>query len=693
MAIQSPRLRRSKKRTVNLVIDDFDGGTNTLIDEARQSPQMAMESVNMMLDQDGVWTTRWGTGYYGVAVSGESYIHAIAQYLASDGTNELIAVGGTSGLVYKSTDDGASWSPIGGVGGDPFELLTEDGDTLITEDGDTLTTETGQVFDTTLGGKVYSIQIKDQLYLSNGYDSLVRYDGTELLGYTALTTPTNVALSEGAGLTSPGSYTVYYRITALNEVGETVGSAETSISVDITRDQWAATDEYIDISWDAVSGASRYQVYYGDESGYSNLLITGSITTNSYRDDGTAGVNSYREVPLDNTTSAPVFGPMELSGNRLWATGDPSNEYRTYYSGTGGNMGVFSEYYGGGYFDIEKGGRDKPQRVVHYRTGKGDSAATVLTSNPEGAGSIWQVAFSSLTVGSTAIVVPEVYKIVGSIGTNAPSSVVDAKDNIYFANKKGVFALKSKAQLFNVLSTEEQSVNIRPSYRNLYSGKYEDIVGHYFEGKVFFSCSYGGTRNDRIFYYDLERNAWVWYWSIGVEQFMEYTDSNGDTHLLGINKAENQIWEFSENYDSDLGTAFNTSYISPLLPVDRKDKTQFAKFDNALVELGRPVGTVTFEILGLQKNKSFASLASRTVTDSVSQVDFANDLYGDISYSDDPLTPETFSQPSVKKRLKVRKTINAIQYKVNSTSKAQYSILHLQAKGKLVNTNIPSNWN
>ena len=57
--------RRKKAKDVQITIDDFKGGSNSLVEEARMDTKFAKEIVNMMQVQDGLWKTRWGTVYFG----------------------------------------------------------------------------------------------------------------------------------------------------------------------------------------------------------------------------------------------------------------------------------------------------------------------------------------------------------------------------------------------------------------------------------------------------------------------------------------------------------------------------------------------------------------------------------------------------------------------------------------------------
>jgi hypothetical protein len=650
-------IQTNKRNLTLLKIDNFSGGTNNLVDEARLNPKYASNNLNMIQVQDGLWKTRWGFNYYGQEIAGEDTLDGASEYIKSDGTRELIAVGGTTGKVWRSTD-GGSWEEVLGA------TYTPD-------------------------NPAFFLQISGYLYITNGVDDLAYYDGIELNTYTALAEPTNLVLTKGAGLAT-GNYNNCYQVTAVNDVGETAGSTEQIITTDTERTTWVATDnEYITLDWTAVANANRYNIYYDDESGYETYL--GTTTTNTFRDDGSGTPADSIEVPDDNTTTAPKFKTLELSGNKIWGTNDPDNQYRVYASGAGQYLGYFSPFYGGFWVDLELGGRDKPIKVVHYRTGKGDPIATVLCSSPEGLGSIWQIEANSITVGDTTFIVPITYKVVGSIGSNAPKGVVKARDTIFFPNKRGIFALQNKQQMFNVLSTDELSQNIRSSYRSLAGSKINDICGYYYDGKVFFSAAESST-NDAIFIHDLERKNWNYKWDKGVKDFLEYTDSGDNSHLLCIPTNGGRLWEISENFLGDFGGSFYQFYLSPLMPIS-KDKTDMLKHVESLVELGRPRGTITFEILGIGKNSLVASIGTVSITSFGSNSGVGVDLASNFLASDTSGVPSVYTQSTTKKAIKKRKKIYNLQYKVSSNyGDTDYTILSLQTKGRVLKQRTPSGW-
>ena len=151
---------------------------------------------------------------------------------------------------------------------------------------------------------------------------------------------------------------------------------------------------------------------------------------------------------------------MTISGNRIWATNDPDNRYTVYWSGTGQDMGKFSDFYGGGWIRLEAGGRETPVSVKHYQSGSGEGIATVLCKTPDGRGAVWQIDIGTTTVGDYSFPTPSADKVVGSWGTESIDGVVATDNNIGFPNRKGWFFLGPQQNYYGILRTEEKSSNI-----------------------------------------------------------------------------------------------------------------------------------------------------------------------------------------------------------------------------------------
>jgi len=641
----------SGQRRIQQEIKNFSGGVNRLLEEARIGFNEAKEATNLIQVQDGLWKPRWGSAYYGSALPANC--DGSKEFVKTDGTTELVAVAG--GKAYKSSD-GGSWTEI-----------------------------TGATF--TSGIQCFFMQISGYLYITNGTDNLARYNGSVLSTYNSILAPTGLAGAR-TGL-SDGTVSEYAEVTAVNEIGETVGSTEAILTINKPRDQWT-TGEKITWTWNTVSGASSYQIYISEVSGNETLLA--SATNPSYIDDGTVAINPYVEPPLSNTTAAPKFKAMEVSGNRIWGTNDPDSPFTVYFSGTGQDMGKFSDFYGGGWVNLERGGRETPKAVKHYQSGTGDGRATILCSTPEGKGAVWQISIASATVGDYSFSVPTAIKVVGSSGTDSQLSVVADNNNIWFFNRRGFFTLGPEKNYYGLLRTNELSSRIRPYVRGLVGSKIDTVCGYFYDAKIFFSVPTSSTGNNRIIYYDTERMNWVVDWSVGAKQFLEYTDSSKNTHFLYVPVGGDRLVELSEDIQGDFGVAFNTTYISGRWPLSKLWK-DFIKLKKVYIKLGNPRGSINFEVAGSTKSGGFTSIGSSTITPQYSMTGMGYDLMGGIQMGDSSGFPTTFSDSSDPRYIKINKKLRDIQIRLTTNSlDADYTLQSFIFDGLQLNTNPPSSW-
>ena len=649
-------LRGSRKRTgkLSLKIDSSKGGTNRLLDEARISNNEVVNALNLIQVQDGLYQPRWGTQYFGADYGANP--DGSTEFLKSDQTTELITVAG--GKVYKSTDGGS------------------------------ITEITGATF--TAGLPAFFMQIAGYLYIANGVDPLARYNGTTMTTYTEIDEPTGLTGTATSSIAAVSGVTLYGIVTALNSVGETKGSTVASVKVSKIRDQWIATTDKVTWSWTAVSGADRYQLYIADTEGYEELLT--SVTETSFIDDGTVATNPYISVPLDNTTAAPKFKSMVVSGNRIWATNNPNSPYTVYFSGTGQYMGVFSDFYGGGWINLEKGGRETPIKVVHYQSGQGEGRATVLCKTPEGRGAVWQLSISTATVGETSFALPSAMKIVGSSGTESINGTISTNNDIMFPNRRGWYNLGPQQQFYGLLRTNELSVKIRPYWNSLIGAKLDGICAYFKDAKVFISVPTINSGNNRILVFDTEKNNWTIDWSIGAKQFFEYTDSTGKTKLLYVPMSGNKLIELSENIAGDLGSAFETAFETGRISLSKEWK-DFVKVQRVYIKLGNPKGTINLECSGSQKSKGFSTVASKQIVPTSSQTGMGFDLMGDVLMGDTEGIPDSYSDSADIRYLKVNKKVRDIKIKVTSNSYDTDYVIHgFIITGKPVSTRSPNTW-
>src|SRR3989338_2368084 len=102
----------------------------------------------------------------------------------------------------------------------------------------------------------------------------------------------------GANLT--GNATYFYKITAINAVGETTeGKIPTVLEAQVTE---SASPVPVLLSWETVKGATGYKIYKSTTSGQEKFLASVSgEATSVYTDDGNTAVNGALSVPAANT--------------------------------------------------------------------------------------------------------------------------------------------------------------------------------------------------------------------------------------------------------------------------------------------------------------------------------------------------------------------------------------------------------
>lgn len=644
---------RTKREEFSFSVDDFNGGSNVLFSQARLNKNECYEALNLILAEDGVLKPRWGTQAWTTA-TWTARPDGFVEYRKANGTRELIVVG--DGKVWRVSDSG------------------------------TKTEITGATF--TSGEPCYFLQygVDDSsnplLYIGNGTDPLARYDGTDLDTYTGLSTPTwDGTPIARTGLTA-GSYTYYYKVTAVNEVGETEASTEESITANLERDDWDESN-YVTLGWADVTGAKKYVIYMADTSGFEVKLA--ETTASTYVDDGTDIANPYIEWPHEDSTTGPKLTKMCISGNRIWGI-DPNNEYRVYFSGTGVNKGNFAPAYGGGYIDIQLGSRETVSDINDYQ-----AKAHVFMDTAEGRGATWDIQLTALDVGGTTVTVPVPSKLIGSVGSPAPRASCLVENDIFFLNKYGVNILGNEPGILGVLRTNELSAKVRPFIRNsIDAASISKSCAYYYEAKYFLSVPTSEGYPDRTLVFDRERGAWIKDWSIGVSQWGEYTDSDGITHLLGI--SDTNLIEFSENFQGDSGTAFPWRYTSPLFPVN-KDWMNFARVKRAYVRLRNAKGAIDFSFSGTGKNQSFRSLKTGTITSEASQTGMGWDLMGTFRIGTSSGTATTFQEDNLIKYLTVNKLLRDMQFTLSGDGlNDTATIIGIAAEGYFVRTSRPADW-
>lgn len=646
-------------------LQNFKRGVITLINESRLPKNALKEAKNIYLAEDGQPQTRPGVAWYGTAMPNGAPIDGFDFYDAI-GVVHLVAVAG--GNVYRSTDDGATWTLC--TGGN-----------------------------TTPGVWTNMNQNRSFLYLTNGTDKMLRYDGTTTLQvYTSLSTPSAPTLAKtGLGATT---YKYYYKVSQVNSVGFTDASPASNIQVSKQRSSsnWDASN-YVSISGTVSTSATRVDVYLSEDGlayYYLGSAVVDSGTGNYvFQDDGSASVVPSTTAPTDNTTEGIMVGELSNIGNRQFGVRDPGNPYRVWFSGDGDWSGIFSGAYNGGYLEFQLGGRLKPIKAVDYRTGKGDSIATVFMDSADGLGGIIQMSLDTSTIDQYTVIVPSAYLLPGSRGTSAPRSVVNVLNDYFFYNTQAFYNLGSRAQLLNILSTDEASANIRPNVQGIDRAGEEHIAAAYFQANILFSVPISSTVNNYTMVYNTEMKAWLpEAFTIGFKRFMTYTDTGKAQRLLAIRPGDTRLSEINQSIAGDYGVAFDTSLTTGLVQTTG-DVFEFQFTEEGEFELANASGTINVELLGIDRSKGFHSIKTVTFNTDVSVTNAGWDTFPWDSkpWDDTSDSPSVSSEPSLKRYFPAQAELNAVQWHIFTNSlEAQYILRTLQTWGTPTQAGHPSKW-
>jgi hypothetical protein len=643
-----------------LTLDSWKRGVITLLDKSKLPKDALEEADNLFLVEDGQPTLRPGVDWYGVAMPNGLEVDGF-DYFDFAGAIHLLAVAG--GTIYRSTDDGANWTPCTGA-------------TL------------------TVGKAVSMNQSGAFMYFTTGSDAIVRYDGTTVLStYVALSTPSAPTVAE-TGLTGTG-YNYYYKVSAVNTVGfSAASSASPVVQASLARDTWDSTTNFAVITVPAFQPTqTRADIYISENDIDYYYLASTSVSGATFKDDGTAIPVTATLAPTGNTSQGPKVAELTNVGSRMFGVRDADNRYRIWFSGAGNFAGSFSSAYDGGYLDWQEGGKFYPIHCEDYRDGKGTPLATIWCDSADGQGCILQMSLDTLTIGDISITVPSAYKLPGSRGTPSPGSVVNVLNDYMFYNSQAFYNLGSRAQFLNLLSTDEASANIRPSVKRITTATESMIASVYFDAKVYFSVGYGSSVPNATAIYDTERKAWLpKAFTIGFKKFLRYTDTGGTHRLLAIKPGDNRLSEVSSGIKGDYGVPFATSLLTGLYATS-KNRFGFQWMEDAEIEFSNPQGTISIELIGIERKKGFRTTNSETIQSSISTTGWDSYMWDERLWDDTSDAEETFSESSTKKYFRINKELNAIQWGIRTSDiDSDYVLRTLQAWGTDTLGGKPRDW-
>jgi len=647
VVLSKRRSSRKARRAINIHQKGFPKGYISTIDNSRRPQDSLSDLTNIEVVQDNVLRPRPPLVRYGTQPALPVIGRGQIKY---EGTRSLLWMlndGGT-GKLYKQAD------------GNTFNLI-------------------GGSYDDEAWAS--NVQSRGRAYIFNGVDNLSYVDLSDdsVHTYTALSTPTisSVTKTGMAGTT----FTHYYRVSANNEVGESIASAASSATSGKVRDAWIENTDYNTIAWSSVTGATSYTIYYGDSADTLNELYTvaGNGTT-SFIDYGTLAVNPFKLAPDGNSTEGAIFTWMYVDTKNSQIFGI-SSDNKLYYSAPG--TGDFSPYNGGGYVGIDEDGDTQLNYVDGFRNGKGDPVITVSARGAAGKGKLYHVTFETLTVGDQTIVYPNVYEANGQSGTYAPRATVKERDALWYFTGQDVKSTGTSQNIVNILTTNSVSQVIEPDMERISIEHLNKAVGVAYRDKIYFAVPVGSSENSEIWYIDLSRrNLWVLRWTVAAKDLWLYEDNAGSTHFCAI--VDNVVLEFTRaggqtHHDDDVAWRSRVAFQSLVWD---EDGIILGKIRRQYYKLLFPKGTITANATGLTRRGVQTAAGSDTFTVTTSPTGYDEWTYDAFQYDEDPGEVNSYGKSIAVLEVKPKGLLAQLDWEVvGNTIGTDYILSAVNTKG------------
>lgn len=650
--------KRPSKPEVNEVFHNWSAGYMSYTEAIRARKNALLDMTNCDLYADGIPGVRWGTVKFGAQPLGVvcgmgTYTNTIAPLVKP--VRHMISaqnVGGV-GKLYSSKD-GGPWTLIGGN----YDISK----------WSTFT------------------QSNNRVYVSNRSNEMSFYNiaTNAIVTYSSIPTP-GVPTVTATGLS--GSVVTYrIRVSANNEVGETKASIAALVTVGEYRDSWDPNSQSISIEVPPVPGASSYNFYIGTVAGDENFLgnmpqpSSGNV---KFLDNNRASINPFKKAPEGDSTAGPVLGTLADSNGQLFGTDDANNPYRYWYSGSGSKSGSFSPFDGGGWVDVNLGGKSVPVSVRAFRDGQGQSAMTILTKGAAGAGELYHQTFADQTIGDYTITYPLIKQANGQAGTYSAMAVVEANNSLYYPTGTTFTSTGTKPQMVNILVSGSIADTISKDLKLLSLDALHKSVGLFHRNRIFWAVPVGSSENNEIWIYDVGLGgAWILRWTIPCTYMWLYEDSAGLTHHCIL--SNNKILEFSETALDDDGVPFSSRLTLPTVTFDESGQ-QMASVETMRTLFIRPQGSINMNIYGLSEgNETTQTIASRAISAIVDPTGWGATEWGMEEFSYELPASSSQSKAQVPVNEEIGEILSQLSLDITTTGSTRYLLHSVQVQGKII---------
>lgn len=647
--LQEPDYKPPK--TLQLDWNDFKGGLNTLLRQTEIKDNELAQADNLKLVGKGVPTKREGSADYFLTApsvaTGSQRVRGLKGVLfasGASGVNEIIALSDWGVLVKKN---GASYTNILGASWSS-------------------------------GYNAEMVQVYNKVYITNGIDTLRKYDGASVYGFTQISKPTGVQVTNLSGVS--GTFTRSFRISAFNNVGETIASDAVLIS-NTPQDLINTT---LRVTWTTSSPASAVAGYgiYGVDQGDERFLTSVDSSTLRYDYQGVPDPSNLVFPSAADTTSGPVAKYIISHKDKLVMGNIQGFPSRITWSGGGVNVDKFNWQFGGGYIDIDKDAGDSVKGLIEFQ----DSIIVFKER------SIWSV---TLAV-SGDIVVPTVKMIMRGVGCVSHRTIKYVENDVFFLSRRGVYTLGNEANYLNVLRTNELSARIRPIFDTLTSSQLEQACAVYQANKYRLSFpATSANKNTKEIIYDRERLAWMGpnTYPATPAIYEVYYDGGNRENLVWGDADDNMVTEFSSGYSNDKGVKIQTRLLSKKTAFN--NAFRFKQVKNLYSNWRNVAGTPFVNIILETRDGAVGSAQSFSIAASGSGVGWGFDKWGTFKWGNTLGMGSSAGSNDLAKRTRINKVGRTVQVEVTTTGNNDtYELLAFQLQAQELGEGIiPSSWN
>jgi len=636
-----------------LVVDwnTWRGGLNTLLRQTEIKDDELAQADNLILVGRGVPTKRPGSDNY--FLTGSSVATGAQQVRGLKSVNFASGVTGVAELLAL-TDEG---------------LLTK-------KSGASYTIIPGASY--VSGYNAEMVQIFNSVYVVNGVDTLTKYNGVSIAQFVQISKPTTVRATNLSGVS--GTFTKSFRVSAFNDVGETLASD----AVLISNTPQDLADTTIRLSWTTSSPASEVAGYaiYGVEQGDERLITTTDSTSLTFDYKGIPDPSELVFTPEADTTEGPVARHIITYKDKLVVGNVVGFPSRVQWSGGGVNIDKFNWRYGGGYIDIDRDSGDKITGLIEFQ-----EKVVVFKER-----SIWEMTLAS----SDGIVIPTVKLVIRGIGTVSSRTIRHVENDVFFLTRRGVYSLGNEANyLANVLRTNEISAKVRPSFDSLTPSQLQNATSIYHDNKYRIAFPTGSSaKNSAEIIYDRERLAWM-----GKNTYPAYPsiyevhyDTDNSERLVWGDADDNYVTEMSDGYSNDKGVKIQTTLLTKKSSFDGIFKFKQVKsvYTNWRNVFGSPFVNVILET----RDGAVGSAESFTITASNAGVGWGFDRWGTFKWGTSSGAGDARGSNDLVRRTRINKAARTVQLEITTTgSNDKYELLAAQLRGQELGEGIiPSSW-